>query len=371
MFHPSASSPAPKGQIIVVVALSLTLFLFAVGLAVDGGNGLAQRRASQNASDFAALAGARIMAEHVDGDTVNATDANVVAAINNAISANGGAALTYAAPDGPQYVSANGTLLGYVGTGTIPGPACATDATNCATGVKVHSTRDFKPFFLGVFGIGQWTAAADATAKGGYSSAPPPPGTLFPVGISLAFFQTYPSCAGKVSTDPNDDCYPQHLTPGNLNVPGGFGWLKFGCDGYGLGQEPPANDGGCSNSKPFLQEEIGPPSNSYGCCTQVGVDPDPMHNRIGSLPGNKASADCSYYIEHEVPVTVPIWDYAGGTGQNGWYHIVGFAGFQITGCSGGKDIEGVWRKAFFTGPVSATPAGGSGVPQNLGVQLVQ
>jgi hypothetical protein len=151
-------------------------------------------------------------------------------------------------------------------------------------------------------------------------------------------------------------------------VPGGFGWLTFGCDGFGLGQEPPANNGGCANSKPFLQGEIGPPSNSYGCCTQVGLPGSP--DRIGSLPGNKVSADCDYYIDNQITVTVPIWDTAGGTGSNAWYHIVGFAGFQITECRGGKDIAGVWRKAFFTGPVSSTPANPA-VPQALGIQLVK
>ena len=97
-----------------------------------------------------------------------------------------------------------------------------------------------------MFGVTQWDTAATATAKGGYSTAGPPPGTLFPAGISLAFFNTYPYCSGDISTNPSDACYPQHLTPGNLNVPGGFGWLKFGCDGYGLGQDPPANAGGCA-----------------------------------------------------------------------------------------------------------------------------
>jgi hypothetical protein len=67
---------------------------------------------------------------------------------------------------------------------------------------------------------------------------------------------------------------------------------------------------------------------------------------------------------------VPIWDVAGGTGSNGWYHIVGFAGFQLTGCSGGKNIEGVWRLPFFLGPTTSTP-GPAGVPQSLGVQLVK
>ncbi len=93
-------------------------------------------------------------------------------------------------------------------------------------------------------------------------------------------------------------------------------------------------------------------------------------DRIGSLPGNKVSADCSYYVTNQITVTVPIWDTAGGTGSNGWYHIVGFAGLQITGCSGGKNLEGVWRKAFFTGPTTATKPV-AGVPVPLGVQLVK
>ncbi len=115
MLNPSSPERTPRGQIIVVFALSLTLILFAVGLAVDGGNGLAQRRASQNASDFAAMAGARIMAEYIDetnngGVYVNGTDLNVKDAIKNAIAANGGAPATFGSPDGPRYVSDNGAF---------------------------------------------------------------------------------------------------------------------------------------------------------------------------------------------------------------------------------------------------------------------
>jgi hypothetical protein len=193
-------------------------------------------------------------------------------------------------------------------------------------------------------------------------------GPVFPAAISQAFFQAYPFCNGPVSVNPTDACYPHQLTPGNLNVPDGFGWLKFGCSGYGLGQDPPANAGGCSDSKPFLQGEIGPPGQSYGCCTKVGIAGS--LDQIGSLPGNKASADCSYYINNQITVTVPVFDTAGGNGSNGWYHIIGYAGFQITACNGGKDIAGVWRKALFTGPTSATPP--SGFQQApLGIQLVQ
>jgi hypothetical protein len=345
-----------RGQIIVLFALSLTVIVLGVGLVIDGGNAFAQRRGSQNASDFAALGGARVIAEWVDGDTTNGSDANVQSAINLAIAANGGRTLTYGAPSGPRYVDSNGGLLGYVGTGAIPAGTA---------GVQVTSDRQWRPFFASFFGATSWTATTTATAKGGYAQGGPTPGTLFPAGISLAFFQTYPFCDGDVSTNPSSSCYPKHLTPGNLNVPGGFGWLSYGCAAYGLGQ---VGTDGCDNSKTFLQGEIGPPSESFGCCTVTGQAGS--QDKIASLPGNKASADCSYYIDNEITVTMPIWDYAGGTGSNAWYHIVGFAGFQITGCSGGKDIEGVWRKAFFQGPVSTTPTGASGI-EALGVQLVK
>jgi hypothetical protein len=359
MFGIRRRTDRPRGQILALFALTLTVLILGVGLVVDGGNALVQRRASQNAADFAALAGARIIAEKVGGDLVTGTDANVQLAITNAIQTNGGATVTFGSPSGPRYIDDNGALLGFVGANP------AIPAT--AAGVKLSSTRSWRPYFLGIIGISNWSASADATATGGFCvGCTPEPGTLFPAGISLAFFQTYPDCAGLVSNDPASPCYPQNLTPGNLNVPGGFGWLSYGCDGYGLGQVAPANIGGCGNNSPFLQDEMGPPSKSYGCCTAVGVS---GLDQIGSVPGNKVDEDCSYYINTGSTVTVPIWDTAGDTGSNAWYHIVGFAGFQITGCSGGKNLEGVWRRAFFPGPTSTT-APAPGVPSALGVELV-
>lgn len=348
-------APRESGQVLVLFAISLTVLISIAGLAVDGGNGLTQRRNAQNTADFSALAGARIVAEWVSGDTANGTDTNVRAAIQNTVAANRGDALTFGAPNGPRYIDEAGHEIGYIGSGSIP---------HDAVGVRVTTNLTFPTSFVRIAGINTWTASATATARGGYATGAPS-GGVFPAGISLAFFQTYPFCVGDVGSSVS--CDPQHLTPGSLNVPGGFGWLKFGCDGYGLGQKPPANAGGCSNSRTFLQDEINPPGNSYGCCTKVGLDGSA--DLIGSLPGNKASADCSYWIEKQSTVVVPVWDYAGGTGSNGWYHIIGFAGFQITGCSGGKDIEGVWRKAFFEGPVTSEA---NGLPfQSLGVQLIR
>lgn len=353
-----APEPRQAGQTLALFALILPVVLIAVGLVIDGGNALLQRRGAQNASDFGALAGARLIAAWIDGDTNNGTDANVRLAIANAVAANGGDTQVFGSPSGPRYIREDGTLLGFVGAGGIPAGA---------VGVQVSSSRTWRTYVLGIAGIGTWNAGATATARGGYSLAGPDPGSLFPVGVSQAFFSTYPFCSGPISANPSDPCYPQHLTSGNLNVPGGFGWLKFGCDGYGLGQVSPADIGGCGDAATFLQTEIGPPANTYGCCTVAGVS---GLDRIGSIPGNKASADCSYYINNQITVTVPVWDTAGGTGSNAWYHIVGFAGFQLTSCSGGKDIQGVWRKSFTVGPVTATKPS-AGVPVSLGVQLIK
>ena len=124
------------------------------------------------------------------------------------------------------------------------------------------------------------------------------------------------------------------LTPGQLNIPGGFGWLKFGLDGNGgkcdwavsLGMLP---DGGCESSKVYLDSQIGPPANSHGCCQAVG-SPSGSVDLIGSLTGNEWG-DLSWYVENEIPVWVPVWDYASGTGSNGAYHIVGFGAIILTG----------------------------------------
>lgn len=350
------SNDQPRGQVVVLTGLSMALIVFAAGLVVDGGTGLAQRRAAQNASDFAALAGARVVAYHVSGDAVNGTDANVVTAMTNAAVANGAEPPEFGAPDGPRYIDDSGALLSYVGDG-MPADAA---------GVTISTERSWEPFFVRMFGITEWSTSASATARGGYGVLIPPPGGLFPAGIATAFFEEFEPCDGPISNTPGDPCYPKNLTPGNLNVPGGFGWLKFGCNGYGLGQDATI-PGECEENVPFMNQQMGPPPNSFGCCTQVGISgPD----RIGSVPGNKVAVDCSYYIDNEVTVYVPVWDVAGGNGSNAWYHIVGFAAFQVTECSGGKNIAGVYRNVFTHGPVSSTA---SGLPEitPLSVQLVK
>ncbi|MEA2547769.1 MAG: hypothetical protein QOE42_367, partial [Chloroflexota bacterium] len=174
--HPASG---PRGQMLVLFALALSAIVLMVGLVIDGGNALVQRRGAQNAADFAALAGARIIAEYVGGDTVNGTDANVQTAIFNANRDNGGAPIVFGSPNGPRYVDQNGGLLGFVSTGALPANAA---------GITVQSKHSWRPYFLGIIGVSSWEASAAATAKGGFcSNCAPPPGTLFPAAISTSF----------------------------------------------------------------------------------------------------------------------------------------------------------------------------------------
>jgi hypothetical protein len=342
-----------QGQVIALFALIFTLLVVMVGLVIDGGYAFAMRREAQNAADFASLAGARIVAERIGGDTLNGTDANVVAAIQSAVTANNAATVTFGGSEGPRYVDVNGNVLDHVGEGVIPATA---------VGVRVNATRSWRTFFIGIAGFSNWSATATATARGGYFAGDP--GGIFPAGIAEAFFNNRQTCSGPLSGDVNSPCHPQQFSPGDLNVPGGFGWLKLGCDGYGLGQDPPESSGGCRTNEGFLQEEID--GNSFGCCTRVGL-PGSL-DRIGSLPGNKTAADCTALINGGKMVNIAVWDVAGGTGSNAWYHIVGYTGFQITDCDGGKHLSGVWRQPFFLGPTTTTP-GFAG--QGLAVELVR
>lgn len=350
MEHPIRTRSS--GQMIVLFALSLVVLILLVGLVVDGGFAFAQRRGTQNAADFAATAGTRVVAQARVGDAANGTDTNVRAAIAAVLASNHAQPSAFDAATGPRYVDRSGNRLTFVGDPALAGAIPAT-----AQGVVVGAKTSWKPFFLGIIGVSNWTASADAVA---ISPSTNGGGGVVPFGVSVSSVKG----PGALSVCPPgqtaEACGTSHLTPGGLNIPGGFGWLKFGCynrtdangDHYGLGQVLPAASGGCANNKPFLDNEWGTPPappNTYGCCTSVSASTAAGYgNDIGSLPGNKASVNdgtpgVNYVETNDLWVWVPIWDFANGNGSNGYYHIVGYSAFEIVHISGGKDIEGVLR----------------------------
>ena len=360
----------------MLFALVLVAITLVVGLVVDGAYALSQRRAAQNAADFAAIAGTRVVGSA-------GTDANVVTAIEAALAGNGarvtdGATKLYVA----RYVDKTGAVVpggvGTFGSGSVPAGA---------RGVVVDASKSWKPYFLGVIGVASWSAGATAVAM---SPAVDIGNGVFPFGVSLATLAAHSACPPGVEAG-SAACPTFHLTPGSLNIPGGFAWLKFGCytrtgsDGkyYGLGQvvPPAANAGGCSNSKPFLDTEWGAlpttPGKTFGCCTSVSASTAAGYgNYIGSLPGNKASVNdnspsINYYETNKLAGWVPIWDYANGNGSNGYYHIVGYAAFEIVHVKGAKDIEGVLRFVNGSGQPYDAPDLSLTAPHNGAVQLIR
>jgi hypothetical protein len=305
--------PAPveareRGQMLVLFVVSLLAILLTTGLVIDGGFAYTQSRTTQNAADFAAVDGTRIIGERLTGNTTAGTAGNVTAAVQRSLAANGSTLAS------AQYISETGAVLGnVVGAGSIP---------SGASGLIVSATTSWRPFFLGIIGVSSWSASSSATATTPGSSTG---GGVLPVGLGKNTYDNLVPCP----VDALDTCVEQHLTSGALNIPGGFGWLKFGatgkCAGFGLGMSTTA---GCDTSQPFLQSEVGPPPNSYGCCGPVG-QPGSL-DFIGSLTGNKP-ADISYYIANQIPVWVPIWDIDASQGANGYYHIIGFGAIVFTG----------------------------------------
>jgi len=308
---------SPRGQILVVFTLSIVVLLLAAGLVVDGGYAFSQRRVAQNAADFAAMAGTRIVGEARTKE-VAVTGTDVQGAVTSLLAANQAQLVS------AQYVDASGLALGDVfGGSTIP---------SSAFGVVVNAKTDWRPFFLGIIGVDNWTASTTATAITPGESVG---GGVLPVGIQSDVYNDMTDC-------PVDNLTPcvQNLTSGSQIVPGQFGWLAFGvhgtgnkCDWESLGM---LADGGCVVSQPFLDEEIGVDGagDSHGCCTAVGL-PGSL-DVIAGLTGNEWG-DLSFYIDHQIPVWVPIWSTADPGGRNGTYQIVGFGAIVFAGESQKND----------------------------------
>jgi hypothetical protein len=342
----SRSATTERGQILVLFVLSLVVMLLMAGLVVDAGYAYSQNRIVQNASDFAAMAGTRIVGEELTGNATNGTALNVYQAIDSALAANHAQLVT------AKYVDSSGNVKGdVVALGTAPGSGNPGTIPSGANGVVVNASTSWHPFFLGIIGVSSWSAGTTATAiTPGTSTG----GGVLPIGMQDSTYDGLTAC--PVSN--LNSCISQNLTSGALNIPGGFGWLKFGatgkCAGFGLGMDPNA---GCDTSQPFLQSEVGPPPNSYGCCTAVTGGASPA-DQIGSLTGNKP-ANLSYYIENQIPVWVPIWDKDASQGANGYYHIVGFGAIVFVG----QDTQhGKWLTGAAISGVGCPGAGNSQVP---------
>jgi hypothetical protein len=206
MWNRLVSRNDERGQILVIVAGGILVFIAMVGLVIDTGVGFHERRNIQNASDLSAMAGTKVIADHyLDGGR---TGSDVYAAVNSSLIANGcvvadGCDWTaqYVKPD--PAVTGGEILMGDVTTaGGIPVGA---------QGVRIDTESSPDTFFMRVVGISQLNVAVDATAMTSSLLNEAPSGILLPI---AAFDSDY---------QPGVE---YELTAG-AEGPGNFGWLSW------------------------------------------------------------------------------------------------------------------------------------------------
>jgi len=293
------------GQILVIFAISVVVMLLVAGLVVDGGNAFLNRRDSQNASDIAAMAGTKRLADYyVKSQAFTGSD-NVYTTVAKRMTENGCTNATdctwTARYVGPR-TGATFADLGPVGA-TDSAPPGAVSGQK-ALGIKVDVNKTPRTFFLGVIGQGSWTVNSAATAITGQPSGAPA-GQLLPIAL--------------VNPGSMDEGSIYALTSGS-NGPGNFGWVSW--------------DG--SNSAGSLATSLCTPNNP------AFVLPKEFPGDPGKTNASSVRACLQQWVDNQQVVLIPIVEQSnggdpnnncstGGNGNNFQYCIVGIAAFVLTG----------------------------------------
>jgi hypothetical protein len=207
MLLPSGERSA-RGQVVVIVAVGLTVLVAMAGIVIDGGLAWSNRRQLQNAADSAALAGTRILGLDLkwratgSGGTppFASPDTAVCDAINEALvyNTNGGQTIAaidcYAGSPEAVYVDFDHNALGQVGDG-IP---------SLAQGVRVSPTSQQETLLMRVVGISTVDLGADATALAG--PAAPPLGLLMPFVVQNPLSPFVPGDTYEVRSESEGEC---------------------------------------------------------------------------------------------------------------------------------------------------------------------
>jgi Flp pilus assembly protein TadG len=176
--------PKENGQTAVIIAVLLIVLLAFAGLAIDGGMSFLDRRRMQNAADSSSLAGARRLAQAMCDrtETAQAVDAAIWSEIvsyaqSNGVLADRGVVVAHYVHfnDDDEVVEFSPAVV--VGSGTVP---------NGAVGVIVTPTITQSTYFMGLIGISNRAASAQAVAVAG------PPlliGGMRPFGVPIEAVQ--------------------------------------------------------------------------------------------------------------------------------------------------------------------------------------
>lgn len=261
-----------RGVTAVLVAVMLVALLGASALAVDVGSLWWDRKQLQNGADAGALAIAQACAK-------------------------GEASCGTPDPTAQQFASGNKLQ------------AAATDTTGVvvaktASSVTVQTDAVRQHWFAPVLGFSSSEVSAKATARWG----PAQVGAVMPLAFSICEYEKQTGGTLDVSGLPHDEATEPEIViaftktssttctgPSGNITPGGFAWL----------------DAGTSCSATITVNGI------------VHVDPGK------SISTHCTSAD--FVAMRNQVILVPLFSESGGTGNNAWYRVFGFAAFRLTG----------------------------------------
>jgi len=241
---------------------------------------------------------------------------------------------------------------------------------------------------MGLAGFDQLTTHASGTARAAvYAGTLGGPGSpLLPIAVNQATIANEGIC--PVDSDPGDpgcqefELADGHNEPEGLAGPGNFGWMHW----------PGITGGSAPDLASMLRYPSAPASH------QAPTFSVPQGNYL-TLPGNSGVSNSSAvrtaiesWANSGQTVYVPIISpgpgpcpagcFPGtstpypapfqGSGSSETYNIIGFAGFQLTGCDNPcvRNLLGVFREVIFLGPTGS----GLGTPGTegsiVGIQLV-
>lgn len=172
--------------------------------------------------------------------------------------------------------------------------------TPASGAVTIRTSAVNKHLFAEVLGFTSHTVGARSTASWGAPSSGP---VILPLTFSWCEFKAQTG-GGLPSQDvehviPFKDTSTGCTGPSGLAIPGGFGWMD-------------PSGGGCKMSAVSI---------SSTQWSSTGI----------SVPGQCSSINFQA-LQNKI-FLLPLFDNAGATGSNAWYHIYGFAAFKLTGYS--------------------------------------
>jgi hypothetical protein len=335
---------AEQGQVLIIVGIGLLAMIAMVGLVIDVGHAWGQQRDSQNASDAGAQAGAVQMAENLPflaaGDPVPNLNADVAGAVTAAMTSNN------VQLEEAWYTDFSGAR---VGGAPLIGPdslSAGSPPPTDADGVEVTNSKTFDTFLAGMFGMQQWTTQTRGTALAGYP-------TVIGKGVlPVTFPLTITLCTNnnQVMEDPGGLQWrpdTDYVIPLCQQDPGNVGWLDW--------DPSPPDESTCSQGNGTDELE----------CAILELDNPPISTpgwyyvaSTGNQSAQKIEDALMSYADGDEVSLIPIFDATcstqpassgkddctsgEGTGQNQYYHLAGWTGFDIewVDLSGGPAVCG-------------------------------